>query len=441
MALVLLHCWRVQFSKNERVMRRVAVGSEATSGKRRGLLKGISRNTFVLGLVSFLNDLSSDMIHPHLLALFLKEVLRASTAQIGVIGGLTESMASMLKPVSGWLSDKLRKRKPGILLGYWLAACTRPLLAVSGTIWHVLILRFADRVGKGARAAPRDALIADSTDPAYRGKAFGFHRSLDNLGAAFGMLAAMVLLLVLSSNLETTLRTVIWIAALPGILAMSLVIWGVRESKDPPPAESPEGGGLRVRDVLTPELAKWYLVVFVFWLGNSSNMFLILKARGMEMAVWKMPLLMFVMSIVRVVFSTPAGALSDRLGRRGIIVSGWALYALVYAGFAFANCGWMMFALFAFYGLYYALTEGAERALVTDLAPVQARATVLGLYHFVVGSAALPASIICGLLWQWKSLGVHGPRIALGFGAACALLASVLFLVLNPRPSAPEEKS
>lgn len=180
----------------------------------------------------------------------------------------------------------------------------------------------------------------------------------------------------------------------------------------------------------------WYGVVFLFWLGNSSNMFLILKARGLGMPVWQMPLLVFAMSAVHALGAGPAGALSDRLGRRGVIIAGWVLYAAVYAGFAFAQARWAMFALFGVYGLYYAMTEGVERALVTDLAPKEARATALGLYHFVVGAAALPASIICGTLWEWPRLGEYGPHAALGFGAACALLAAILFATFNPRPPA-----
>ena len=399
-------------------------------------LRGISRNTVVLGLVSFLNDLSSDMIHPHLLAVFLDSVLGTPAAAIGLIGGVAESVSSLLKPLAGWLSDALKRRKPYVLIGYWLASITRPLLALSSSTWHVLGLRFVDRVGKGSRTAPRDAMIVDSTSRAYRGKAFGLHRALDTAGAATGMLIVAILLHGAAGDLENTLRSIFVLASVPGIVLLALVVWGVRETGQAPGQAAPKLSGREFRRALNPQLLKWYVVVFVFWLGNSSNMFLILKARGLGMPVWQMPLLVFVMSAVHALLSTPAGALSDRVGRRSLIVAGWLVYALVYAGFAFARSGPAMLLLFGAYGVFYTLTEGAERALVADLSLAGARATALGMYHFVVGAAALPASVICGLLWQWDRLGEGGPQVALGFGAACALLAGVLFIILNPHPPA-----
>ncbi len=412
------------------------MNSEPHAGRRRRFMDGISRNTLLLGVVSFLNDLSSDMINPHLLVIFLSSVLGVSAAGIGLIGGITEAAASVLKAASGWLSDALRRRRPAILLGYWIAACSRPLLAMSTSMWQVLALRFADRLGKGLRSAPRDALIADSTPEGYRGKAYGLHRALDTAGAAAGMLLAALLLVGLATDLAASLRTIFLVASVPGILVVGLILWGVREQAGAA-GEGPRPRAARhLGQALTGELVKWYGVVFLFWLGNSSDMFLILKARGLGMALWQMPLLVFVMSVVHAAFSMPAGVLSDRLGRRGVIVAGWSFYALVYVGFAFARAGWVVFALFAAYGLYYAMTQGVERALVSDLAAPAARGTALGFYHFVSGAAALPASVVCGLLWGWERLGRYGPHAALGFGAACALLATVLFLVLNPKPSA-----
>ena len=398
-------------------------------------IKGISRNTLLLGLVSFFQDVSSEMIAP-LLPVFLRTVLHASMPVIGVIEGIAQFVASVLKPVSGWLSDRLGKRKPFILLGYWVAACARPLLAVVGSPWHVLGLRFADRFGKGVRTAPRDALIADSTDANYRGKAFGLHRALDNMGAAVGALAAALILIGFTTNL----RIVFWLAAIPGLAAPCLVVFGVRErlgAAKPPSAEGDVGlEGAAAGRPGSPSLIKWYVVVFVFWLGNSADAFLILKALTL-VPLWQIPLLMFVMSVVRALCATHAGALSDRLGRKGVILCGWLFYALVYVGFAFADSPRATYVLFGAYGLYYAMTEGAERALVTDLSPQAGRATALGFYHFTAGAAALPASVICGLLWQWKRLGIYGPHAALGFGAACALLASVLFMVLIPGRRTP----
>jgi len=402
------------------------------------LLAGISRNTLFLGLVSFFNDLSSDMIHPHLLLVFLDSVLGVPAVAIGMVGGLSESAASLLKPVSGWLSDRLHKRKPAILFGYWIAVVSRPLLAVSTSFWHVAGLRFADRVGKGARTAPRDAMIADSTPARYRGKAFGLHRALDTGGAAVGILVSAAVLYAMKANLEVCLRTIFLIASIPGLVLMGLIVWGIKEDGAPSPAAAPRPLLGHIKAAMTPDLARWYVVVFVFWLGNSSNMFLILKARGLDMPVWQVPLLVFVMSVVHTVLSTPAGALSDRIGRRAVIVAGWVLYALVYLGFAVADAKWMMFALFGVYGAFYSLTEGAERALVSDMAPEEGRATALGLYHFVVGAAALPASVVCGWLWTR-----YGPPYALGLGAACALAACLLFFILRPgggpKPAAAEQ--
>jgi len=398
---------------------------------RRTPIKGISRNTLLLGVVSFLHDVGSEMVAP-LLPVFLRTVLHASMPVIGLIEGVAESVSSLLKPVSGWVSDRTGRRKPLILLGYWLAACTRPLLALVGSPWHVLGLRFADRFGKGVRTAPRDALIADSTDPGYRGKAFGLQRALDNMGAALGMLAATLILVGFTTNL----RVVFWLAGATGLAAPCLVVFGVKERRDaaePRPAAAgavPEG--TTAQAPVNPSLIKWYAVVFVFWLGNSADAFLILKARLLGVPIWQIPLLMCVMNVVRALCATHAGALSDRLGRKEVILFGWLFYALVYVGFAFADSQHAMYVLFAAYGLYYAITEGAERALVTDMSPQKGRATALGLYHFTAGVAALPASVICGLLWQWQRLGIYGPRVALGFGAACALLASVLFVVLVP---------
>jgi len=415
---------------------------EPRADKRPWLLAGISRNTLLLGLVSFFNDVSSDMIQPHLLAIFLSSVLNVSAAGIGLIGGITDAVASVLKALSGWLSDALRRRKPTILAGYWIAACARPLLAMSTSMWHVLVLRSADRLGKGARSAPRDALIADSTPEGYRGKAFGLHRALDTAGAAAGMLLAAFLLWRLGTDhLATSLRIIFLAASLPGILVIGLIVWGVREQANTAGQASRPAAMWHLKQALTRELVKWYAVVFLFWLGNSSDMFLILKARGLGVALWQVPLLVFVMSVVYAGFSIPAGLLSDRLGRRAVIVAGWTFYALVYIGFAFAGTVWTMFALFAAYGLYYAMTGGAERALVADLAAPAVRGTALGLYHFVSGAAALPASVICGALWEWDRLGVYGPRVALGFGAACALLAIALLVVMNPKPRAVPQKA
>jgi MFS family permease len=392
-------------------------------------LKGISLNTLFLGLVSLLHDVGSGMVEA-MLPVFIVSLPGATAVSVGWIEGVAQSASSLLKPVSGWLSDKFKRRRPAILFGYWIATFTRPLLAVSGAVWQVLFLRLADRVGKGARTAPRDALIADSTEPRYRGRAFGLQRAMDNLGAVLGPLAAVVILKLLGDQEQDSLRKLFWIATIPGFAVIALVVWGLKEPADPPPEPAARGEGSHLSRALTPNLIKWYVVVFVFWFGNSADAFLILKAKPM-MPVWQLPLLMVAMNGIRAAAATPAGALSDRVGRRALILTGWICYALVYLGFALANSSWMMFCLFGAYGLYYALTEGAERALVADLSSRVGRATALGVYHFAAGVAALPASLVCGWLWVRYS-----PRAALGFGAACALLGCVLLVILNPRPAA-----
>lgn len=408
-----------------------------------GMLDGVPRNAVLLGIVSFLNDLSSEMIG-NLVPIFLRTVFGTAMVGVGVIEGVVASASSLLKPASGWLSDHIGRRKPGILLGYWLAACTRPLMAVSAASWHVLGLRFADRVGKGVRAAPRDALLADSASPEHRGKVFGFQRALDNAGAAAGLLiAALVLGLAVGSGEKAMLRTLFLIASIPGIAVVALVIWGLKEPRDAGDRHAARKADVPLRSAFTAPLIKWYIVVFVFWLGNSSDGFLLYKAattlssgKSLKDILWQVPLLAFVMSLCTSLVSTHAGAFSDRLGRRRVLVAGWLLYAFVYVAFGFTASAWGLYLLFAVYGLYYALTEGVERALVTDLAPAQGRGTALGIYHFVAGAAALPASIICGWLWELEALGENGPRVALGFGAACAFLAAVLMLILNPQPPA-----
>lgn len=408
-----------------------------------GILSGVPRNAVLLGFVSFLNDMGSEMI-VNFIPIFLRTLRPPVTMlTVGFIEGLVASLSSVLKPISGWFSDRMGRRKPGILLGYWLAACTRPLTAVSGAAWHILALRSADRVGKGIRVAPRDALIADSADPARRGKAFGVQRALDNAGAAVGLLIAAAVLFLVAGDVQVRLRTLFWIASVPGIGVLALIVWGVRERART--AGAPEGSRASppLRSVMGSPLLKWYAIVFVFWLGNSADGFLLYKAAttltgsgSPEDVLWQVPVLAFVMSAVAALFSIYAGSLSDRLGRRCVLLAGWVLYALVYAGLAFAESAWAIYLLFGFYGLYYALTAGVERALVSDLAPPQGRATALGVYQFVAGVAALPASLICGWLWELKGLGDNGPKVALGFGAACACVAAVLLLVLNPRPSA-----
>ena len=381
-------------------------------------------NVLVAGLVSFFTDIASEMIAP-VLPLFLTVTLRAPVAAVGLIEGVAESTASVLRVFAGWLSDRAGRRKPLVVAGYALSNLTKPLLAVAGTWPHVLAVRFVDRVGKGVRTAPRDALIADSVVAQHRGLAFGFHRAMDTAGAAVGPLLAFAVLAMAPEHY----RTVFWVAAIPGaagILTAALFLHDVGRPAvaAPPPRLAFVGLGR--------PFAHFTLAATVFALGNSSDAFLILRARNLGLPAAVIPLVYFAFNMVYALLSTPAGALSDRMGRRRILVVGYAVFAVVYFGFALlrAPAGrWAVPALFLVYGVYYALAEGAQRALVVDLVPAPLRATALGTFATATGLALLPASLVAGRLWD--SLGPAAPFF---YGGATATTALLLLLPLRDRP-------
>ncbi|MEO5656018.1 MAG: MFS transporter [Nitrospiria bacterium] len=387
----------------------------------------LPRTVFFLGVVSLLTDASSEMIYP-LLPLFLASSLGVGPAFIGVIEGVAESTAGLVKFFSGWWSDRLGRRKALVVAGYSLSACARPLVAVAGAGWHVLAIRFSDRVGKGLRTAPRDALLAASTAPDARGRAFGFHRAMDHTGAVLGPLIAFALL----STVINDLRTLFALAAIPGLLAVGVLVWRVHEppiptsSAPPPPRLSLAPFSGRFRAVL--------LVITLFTLGNSSDAFLLLKAHAVGIDAASIPLLWIVLHLSKAVSSMPAGVLSDRIGRPRLILAGWMVYATVYAGFALADQAWQVWALFVWYGLFFGLTEGVEKAYVADLAPPAHRGTAFGLYHAAVGLAALPASILMGVVWERAGA---GPAFWLGAGLAlCSALGFLLVLAMPVREPA-----
>jgi MFS family permease len=392
------------------------------------VLRGISGNVLILGLVSFLTDVSSEMIYP-LLPLFLTAVLGAGPALLGVIEGVAESTAALLKLVSGIWSDRVRRRKPLVLAGYGISSLVRPLVAVATGPLAVLVIRFADRVGKGIRTSPRDALIADSVDPDLRGRAFGFHRAMDHAGALVGPLLAAALLATWIDNL----RIVFALAAIPGGLAVLLIVVKLRESAAPQPAPPIKSGSFLS---LLPrgKLRRFLLILFLFTLGNSTDAFLLLRAGELGVSPAHIPLLWAFFHVVKMGSVYPFGALSDRLGRRGMILAGWGVYALAYLGFARAQDEWQIWALFAFYGLFYGLTEGTEKALLADLADPAERGAAFGWYNFAIGIGALPASLLFGAIWQWA-----GAPAAFGFGAGLAALAAVLLwgLVRAKREEGP----
>lgn len=399
-------------------------------------LRRLGPNVVTLGAVSLLTDIASEMIYP-LLPLFLATVLAAGPATLGAIEGLAESTAALVKLAAGLRSDRVRRRKPLIVLGYGLAACARPLVAIATSAGLVAAIRFTDRVGKGLRGAPRDALITDSVDPALRGRAFGLQRSMDHAGALIGPLLATALL----AGAGLPLRAVFALAAVPGVLGVVLVVWRVREAESGTGAAAGAGaewradfarrGGGALGTLPRGPLRRYLFVLLLFTLGNSSDAFLLLRASDLGLPAAQLPLLWAFFHLVKTLGALPAGALSDRVDRRRLIIAGWAVYALVYLGFARADATWHAWALFAAYGLYYALTEGVEKALLADLAPAGARGGAFGWHAFAVGIGALPASLIFGALWQGA-----GPVAAFGLGAGLAAAASLLLWALVPAPRA-----
>lgn len=375
-------------------------------------ISGISRNVFLLSWVSMLTDVSSEMVYP-LVPLFLTGVLAAPAWAVGLIEGVAEATASIFKWVFGAISDRTGKRKPFCIAGYGLAAITKPLLAVA-TGWPlVLLARVLDRYGKGMRGSPRDALIADSTTPELRGRAFGFHRSADSIGAVGGPLLAILLLRWLSGNF----RTAFLIAGIPGILS-TLLLLPVREPKVVP-TRRPLFSLAAARE--NPALRRFLLISFLFAAGNSSDMFLILRAKQLGAGVTTAVLMFALCNLLSVVSSYPAGIASDRLGRRGILALGFLLFSGIYLAFGVISGVGMAWGLFAAYGVYQGLTNGVTRALVVDLVGSEDRGKALGLQAAVTGAGALLASVIAGMLWQWMA-----PGAAFIYGAVTAAVAALL---------------
>lgn len=394
-----------------------------------GWRKGLSRNVVILGFVSLLNDGASEMIYP-LLPIFLTVVLGAGPAAIGMIEGIAESTASLLKLYSGYLSDRVKQRKGWIIAGYSISNIIRPLIAFAGSWSTVLGLRFFDRVGKGIRTSPRDAVIADSTPSEYRGMAFSFHRAMDHGGAIIGPLMATGLLLVLTGTEQQNLTTIFLLSFIPGLLAVLLLLFGLREQRTDADRSS-SAPVLHFRAAWSEMTAhfRYYLaILLVFTLGNSSDAFLLLRAQQLGVPLALLPAIWVALHVIKMGSSIPGGIISDRIGRKKVIVSGWTVYALVYLGFAFADTQWHAWALFAAYGIYFGLTEGVEKALVADFAPAHLRGSAFGLYNLVIGIGALPASLIFGLVWQQ-----FGAVAAFSMGAGFAVLAGILISLLTIR--------
>lgn len=378
-------------------------------------IPGIKRNVFILGITSFLTDLSSEIVYP-LVPLFLTSVLGAPFSVVGLIEGIAESTASVIKVFSGWLSDRWRRRRPLTILGYGISAIAKPLMAAA-TAWPlVLFLRFGDRLGKGIRNAPRDALIADSTEPRTRGRAFGFHRAADTAGASLGALVALAALGLAGERY----RAIFLVSAIPAGLGVA-TLFLVRERVRPHPQSGPPRLSLSQFD---RRFKLFLLASAIFALGNSSDAFLILRARDLGLSAFAAVLAYVIFNLVYAVFSMPAGSLSDRVGRRRIIAAGFVVFTLVYLGFALAGGDAAVWPLFAVYGLYMALTEGVGKAFAADMAPPHAVGTALGTYHTLTGLLTFFASLVAGLLWD-----AAGPRAPFLFGAGAGVLATVFLLL------------
>jgi len=389
-------------------------------------IPGVTRNVFLLGIVSFVADIASEMAYP-LIPVFLTSTLGAPVAAMGAIEGVAEGTASSLKVASGWLSDRIGRRKGLTTAGYALSTLGKALLALAFAWPQVFVARFVDRFGKGVRTSPRDALIADGTPPSLLGRAFGFHRALDTAGAVVGPLIALLLV----GAFSLPIRTVLLVAVVPGVASVALLVLLVRdipvkgavhaEAGDPPP---------RAPGVYWAFLA----VVLVFAIGNSSDTFLILRAKDVGLSVSLVVLAYVAYNVSYTLLSMPAGIISDRMDRRLLYTLGLVIFGLVYLGFAWLPSAAWVWPLFVVYGCYMGLTEGTGRALVAEAAPPGQRGTFLGLYHTLVGLAAVLASVMAGLLWQTVA---PAAPFAVGAGMAFAAAALMLLLVVKvPRPGA-----
>ncbi len=390
-------------------------------------IKKLHPNVWIVTATSLLTDISSEMI-VYLIPLFLANVLGVRTAVIGLIDGVAETTASLLKIYSGALSDKLGKRKWLTVAGYSLSTIAKPFLYIANAWGWVLGVRFADRVGKGIRNPPRDALVADSINPNQRGLAFGIHRAGDTLGAFLGLGLAAAIVWLTQSQAETltrsTFQIAILISVIPAVLAVIVLAIGARDVAKSNPSATPslslKGFDSRFKTFL--------VIVVLFTLGNSSDAFIVLRGQERGLNVLQVMLMVMTFNFVYALLAGPLGALSDKIGRRRLILFGWLAYGLVYLGLAFSQTGWQVWTLFGLYGIYYAATEGVAKALIADLVPEAQRGTAYGLYAAAVGLTALPASLIAGVLWQgvgaWTGFGASAP---FAFGAAMALLAGILF--------------
>lgn len=388
---------------------------------------GIPRNVVILGLVSFFNDVASEMIYP-LVPIFLTSVLGAPVSIVGLIEGIAESIASILKVVFGWLSDKLRKRKPFIVAGYSLSTVSKIIFGLAYSWPFVLLARFIDRFGKGTRTSARDALIAESSEASVRGKTFGFHRALDTLGAVVGPLLALVAIKALDNNI----RLIFFLSFIPAFIGVLLLFFFVKEKGRK--QKNSSDFQFHWRDI-DPSFKVFLLISFIFALGNSSNAFLILRAQNLGLSVTMVILVYVLYNFVYAIFSIPAGIISDKIGPKKLLLAGFLLFALIYLFFGLITKSLFLWLLFPFYGIYMALTEGVSKAYISNLVPQEKIGTAFGIYQTTIGLCAFFASWIAGMLWSY--VGISSPFI---FGSMMAILAALLFIVLGKKIELVGEK-
>ena len=396
--------------------------------QKQNKLGNLPRNVWVVTLTSFFTDISSEML-VNLIPFFLANVLGVRTAVIGLIDGIAETTASLMKIVSGNLSDRLGKRKWLTVAGYSLSTIAKPFLYFANSWGWVLGVRFTDRMGKGIRTAPRDALIADSIKKEQRGLAFGLHRAGDTAGAFIGLgIAAFIIWWHQSQTIlldVDTFKLIVLASIVPAVLAVLVLVLGAVDRTETGKESAKTRLSLKGMDA---RFKTFLVIIILFTLGNSSDAFILLRGQERGLSVLEVMGMALTFNFLYTIFAGPLGALSDKVGRRTLILGGWLTYGLVYLGFAFAGEGWQVWTLFALYGLYYAATEGVAKAMVADLVPDAQRGTAYGLFNAAIGITALPASMIAGLLWQgvgsWNGFGPAAPFL---FGASMALLAGLAF--------------
>lgn len=403
-------------------------------------LRELPRNVWAVSLTSFLMDISTEMVI-NVLPLFLANVLGVKTNIIGFIEGLAESTSSLLKLFSGWLSDKLRARKWLAVAGYGLSTLAKPFFYFANNWAVVAAVRWVDRVGKGVRTAPRDALVADSVGEERRGLAFGFQRAADTAGAMLGLLIAFALVWWGQANAKNlgaaTFRTLVLASLLPAALAVLALALG---AKDVPVRGQSSAPRLAFKSLGRPFMI-FMLIVSLFDIGNSSDAFLVLRAQERGMTVLGILSMLVVFNLVYALISVPAGRLSDRIGRKQLIVGGWLVYAAIYSGFGLAHKAWQVWILYVIYGLYYGMAYGTSKAMIADLVPEELRGTAYGTYNAVLGILDFPASLIAGVLWQgvgrWAGFGAPAPFL---FGGVLAGLAALWMAAWKPvKPQAQKE--